>query len=181
MMDLLIDEVLAADLGDERLNNRLVRIVERFGQAPNLSIPAATTSRAEMEAAYRFFNNEKVSSEKILAPHAAQTLARMAEQSVVVLVQDTTELDLTRPTQPVEDAGPMDSESRRGEFFHPLMAQTVGPGFDRNRGNAGREKSETQAYTHRRQGKHSLDRRHSGRSKSGCRMSTDDLHLRQRQ
>ena len=122
MMDLLIDEVLAADLGDERLNNRLVRIVERFGQAPNLSIPAATTSRAEMEAAYRFFNNEKVSSEKILAPHAAQTLARMAEQSVVVLVQDTTELDLTRPTQPVEDAGPMDSESRRGEFFHPLMA-----------------------------------------------------------
>lgn len=54
MVDLLIDEVRGADLGDERLNNRLVRILERFGQSPNLSIPAATTSRAKMEAAYRF-------------------------------------------------------------------------------------------------------------------------------
>lgn len=122
MVDLLIDEVRGADLGDERLNHRLVRIVERLGQAPNLSIPAATTSRAEMEAAYRFFSNDNVSSEKILAPHAAQTLERMAAQSVVVLVQDTTEIDLTRPSQPVRGAGPMDCESRRGEFFHPLIA-----------------------------------------------------------
>lgn len=122
MVDLLIDEVRGAALGDERLNDRLVRIVERFGQSPNLSIPAATTSRAEMEAVYRFFNNDKVSSQKILAPHAARTLERMASQSVVILVQDTTEIDLTRPSQPVKGAGPMDSESRRGEFFHPLMA-----------------------------------------------------------
>ena len=122
MVDLLIDEVRGADLGDERLNNRLVQIVERFGQSPNLSIPVATTSRAEMEAACRFFNDDKVSSQKILEPHAARTLERMASQSVVVLVQDTTEIDLTRPSQPVKGAGPMDSESRRGEFFHPLMA-----------------------------------------------------------
>ena len=101
MVDLLIDEVRGAALGDERLNDRLVRIVERFGQSPNLSIPAATTSRAEMEAVYRFFNNDKVSSQKILAPHAARTLERMASQSVVILVQDTTEIDLTRPSQPV--------------------------------------------------------------------------------
>lgn len=122
MVDLLIDEVRGADFGDERLNNRLVRIGERFGQSPNLSIPAATTSRAEMEAAYRFFNNDKVSSQKILEPHSARTLERMASQSVVVLVQDTTEIDLTRPSQPVKGAGPMDSESRCGEFFHPLKA-----------------------------------------------------------
>lgn len=122
MVDLLVDEVRGADLGDERLNDRLVKIVERFGESPNLSIPAATTSRAEMEAAYRFFSNDKVSSQKILAPHAVRTLERMASQSVVLLVQDTTEIDLTRPSQPVKGAGPMDCESRRGEFFHPLMA-----------------------------------------------------------
>jgi hypothetical protein len=40
----------------------------------------------------------------------------------VLLVQDTTELDLTRPKQQVQGAGPMDSEVRRGAFFHPLMA-----------------------------------------------------------
>lgn len=122
MVELLVDEVRGADLGDERLNERLVRIVQRFGESPNLSIPAATTSRAEMEAAYRFFSNEKVSSHGILAPHAEQTLRRMANQSVVLLVQDTTEIDLTRPSQPVRGAGPMDCESRRGAFFHPLLA-----------------------------------------------------------
>ena len=68
MVDRLVDEVRGADLGDERLNERLVRIVERFGESPNLSIPAATTSRAKMEAVYRFFSNEKVSSQRILAP-----------------------------------------------------------------------------------------------------------------
>ena len=67
MVDLLFDEVRGAQLGDVRLNERLVRIVERFGESPNLSIPAATRSRAEMEAAYRFFSNENVSPEKILA------------------------------------------------------------------------------------------------------------------
>lgn len=122
MTDRLIDEVKGADLGDERLNRRLVQIVKRFGESPNLSIPAATTTRAEMEAAYRFFDNDKVSSQKILAPHAARTIERMAGEKVVVLVQDTTEIDLTRPSQPVRGAGPMDSEQRRGEFFHPLMA-----------------------------------------------------------
>lgn len=125
MVDQLVDEVQDADFGDVRLNERLVKIVEKFGESPNLSIPAATTSRAEMEAAYRFFSNDKVSSQKILATHAAQTLQRMAQQSVVLLVQDTTEIDLTRPTQPVKGAGPIDCEKRRGAFFHPLMAFTV--------------------------------------------------------
>jgi hypothetical protein len=37
-------------------------------------------------------------------------------------VQDTTELDLTRPNQQVGGAGPMDSRARRGAFVHPMMA-----------------------------------------------------------
>lgn len=124
MTDLIMDEVADADLGDERLNDRLVRIVERLSQAPDQSIPKATRSRAEMEAAYRFFDNDKVVPDKILAPHARETLKRVAQHSVVLMVQDTTELDLTRPNELVEGAGPMDSESRRGGFLHPLMAFT---------------------------------------------------------
>jgi hypothetical protein len=37
-------------------------------------------------------------------------------------LQDTTELDLTRPDQQVDGAGPMDCETRRGAFLHPLIA-----------------------------------------------------------
>ena len=37
-------------------------------------------------------------------------------------MQDTTELDLTRPEQQLDGAGPLDCESRVGLFYHPLMA-----------------------------------------------------------
>lgn len=118
----LRDEVCGAEFGDQRLNRRLGTMIDSLGASPNLSIPAATDRRAEMEAAYRFFDNDKVTPQKILQPHVDATLERIAQRDVVLLVQDTTELDLTRPTQQVEGAGPMDSEVRRGAFWHPLMA-----------------------------------------------------------
>lgn len=118
----LCDEVVGAEFGDRRLNRRLVKIVEELGASPPLGIPAATERRAEMEAAYRFFDNDKVSPEKILQPHIDATMERIAQCDLVLLVQDTTELDLTRPTQQVRGAGPMDCEARRGAFVHPLIA-----------------------------------------------------------
>jgi len=118
----LKDEVRGADLVDERLNKRLGKMIERLGASPSLGIPAATDGRAEMEAAYRFFDNAKVAPQKVLQPHIEATLERIAQCERVVLVQDTTELDLTRPSQQVMGAGPMDSEARRGAFLHPLVA-----------------------------------------------------------
>jgi len=118
----LKEEVQHAEFGDERLSHRLGKIVDELGANPNLSIPAATHRRAEMEAAYRFFDNEKVTPQRILQPHINATLERIAQCDVVLLVQDTSELDLTRPSQQVQGAGPMDSESRRGAFLHPLQA-----------------------------------------------------------
>jgi hypothetical protein len=118
----LREEVRHADLGDQRLNRRLEKIVDELGANPNLSIPAATDRRAEMEAAYRFFDNEKVTPQKILQPHINATHERIAKQDVVLLVQDTSELDLTRPNQQVLGAGPMDSDARRGAFLHCLLA-----------------------------------------------------------
>ena len=55
----LLDEVRKVDLGDKRLNKRLGKIIEELGDNPNLSIPGATHSRAEMEAAYRFLITPK--------------------------------------------------------------------------------------------------------------------------
>ena len=53
------------------------------------SINAACGGWAETTAAYRFFDNEKVTPEKLLAPHVAATIERMQGQPVVLLVQDT--------------------------------------------------------------------------------------------
>jgi hypothetical protein len=109
-------------LNDERLNKRASRIAESLGRNCSRSIPAATDGRAEMEAVYRFFGNPKVTPAALMAPHRAATLERMDQCEVVLLVQDTTEVDVTRPSQQVQGAGPLSSESRRGSFFHPLMA-----------------------------------------------------------
>jgi hypothetical protein len=45
----LCDEVCGADFGDQRLNQRLVTVIEELGAQPHLSIPAATDGRAEMD------------------------------------------------------------------------------------------------------------------------------------
>ena len=107
---------------DARLTRRAQKLAEVLGRNPNASIPAAFGSKADMEACYRFFDNEKVSPERILEPHFELTYQRIHELDLVLLVQDTTELDLTRPAQQVEGAGPMDNSSRRGAFHHPMLA-----------------------------------------------------------
>jgi Transposase DNA-binding/Transposase Tn5 dimerisation domain len=115
------DETATADLGDERLDTRMTVLLSALGNRPNLSIPAACGGRAEMEAAYRFFDNDKVSFDKVLQPHIERTLQRLAEQKVALLVQDTTETDVTRPEQQVAGAGALDG-SRQGFLLHEMHA-----------------------------------------------------------
>jgi hypothetical protein len=118
----LKDEVQGAALGDQRLTKRLGKVIEELGAKPTMSVPAATYGRAEMEAAYRFFDNDKVSPEKILQPHIEATRERIAQAEVALLVQDTTDIDLTRPNQQVRGTGPLEYDTRHGVFFHPLLA-----------------------------------------------------------
>jgi hypothetical protein len=120
-----VDEMKAADLADKRLNKRLTQILSLFGQRPTASIPAACGGCAEMTAAYRFFDNDKVTFDKVLQPHYERTRERIAAHPVVLMVQDTTEVDLTRPDSEVVGTGPMDGANRRGVFLHPLETFTV--------------------------------------------------------
>lgn len=118
----LAEEFVGVDLNDQRLNKRLIQIADRLGKYCQASIPAATDGRAEMEAVYRFVDNEKVSPQKLTSRHRLATLERIGQCDVALLVQDTTELDVTRPTQQVQGAGPLSHDSRRGSFYHPLTA-----------------------------------------------------------
>lgn len=120
----VLEEMKDVDLNDKRLNQRLRLILDQLGGHPTASIPAACGGHAETVAVYRFFDNDNVEFENVLEPHIEATRRRMAEQSVVILAQDTTEIDLTRPEQQVAGAGPMDGGDRRGAFLHPLMGFT---------------------------------------------------------
>jgi len=118
------DEIKDVDLKDKRLNNRLAEVLSQLGGHPTASIPAACGGYAEMAAAYRFFDNDNVDLDNVLQPHIEATRRRMAEQEVVILPQDTTEVDLTRPEQQVAGAGPLDGGTRRGVFLHLTHAFT---------------------------------------------------------
>jgi hypothetical protein len=115
-------ELGGGSFGDARLNKRARKLAEVLAEKPNMSIPAALKSKADIEACYRFFNNEKVTPKQIVQRHIEATYLRIDTVDFVLLVQDTTEIDLTRPEQQVEGAGPMECESRRGAFFHPMIA-----------------------------------------------------------
>jgi Transposase DNA-binding/Transposase Tn5 dimerisation domain len=119
------EESTGASIGDSRLDARLASVLSDLGNRPQLSIPTACGSHSETQAAYRFFDNRKVTFAKVLAPHRQQTLKRMAAQTHVLLVQDSTEIDLTRPRQQVTGAGKLNG-SRRGILLHVLHAFTVG-------------------------------------------------------
>src|SRR5262245_28682633 len=88
----LSSELGDADLGDARLNRRLGLLSDRLGERPGESFPKALDD-AELEAAYRFFGNDSVSPEAILAPHFRQTARRAAKHGRVLVIHDTTQFE----------------------------------------------------------------------------------------
>jgi hypothetical protein len=89
------EEFGTIDLGDKRLTERLIRVADELESQPQSSINAACGDWTSTKAAYRLFNNEKVTAQKILAAHFQQTVARMENHSRVFAIQDTTFLDYT--------------------------------------------------------------------------------------
>jgi hypothetical protein len=118
------DEVKTVDLKDERLNKRFAEVLSELAARPTASIPAACGGRAEIDGAYRLFANPKTTFDNLLQPHIDTTRQRMAAQPVVVLAQDTSEVDVTRPDQQVFGAGPLDGDARRGALLHVMHAFT---------------------------------------------------------
>jgi hypothetical protein len=119
----VIEETKMADFGDGRLNKRLGCLLSSFSTAPNESIPRACKSWSETIAAYRFFNHEHVTTNEILAPHIHATLERIRNEKVVLIAQDTTDIDFTG-RKPITDMGFLNTESSQGFYLHPSMAMT---------------------------------------------------------
>ncbi len=118
------EELKTADFGDVRLDIRFQMVMDDLSQKPSVSIPAACRGWTETFAAYRFFENPCVTYTGVLQPHRQATLQRMAMHPIVLLVQDTTEVDVTRPNERMKGAGPLSDESQWGFYVHPLWAVT---------------------------------------------------------
>jgi transposase-like protein len=117
MSEWITEEFNGCELGDKRFVKRLKMIVERMWQSPLASITAACRGFAEVMAASRFFHNEQVSQEQLLAPHREATILRVAQHQQVLYIQDTTELDFTAKKN-LKGTGPLSNLERRGFFAH---------------------------------------------------------------
>ena len=115
------EEFGEADLGDKRLNARLVQLAGILGEQPQNSLPDASGEPATLKAAYRFFDNEGVTPAGIMQSHIEATYRRMASMKVVLAVQDTTYLDWTAHPE-TEGLGPLASASRQGMLAHSTLA-----------------------------------------------------------
>lgn len=107
-----------------KLRKRFQKVLNAMSQKPSLKFPAGCRGTAEVKAAYRFLDNEHVTFATILRPHQDATLQRIGEQPVVLIPQDTTELDLTRPNEVMTGAGPLNDTQRVGFYNHASLAFT---------------------------------------------------------
>lgn len=122
----LSSEVADADLGDARLTERLGLLIDSLADRPGESFPKALDD-AELEAAYRFFGNTKVTPDAILAPHFRQTVRRAAGRRDVLVVHDTTEFEFSGDT-PRKGLGRL---LRPGQGFFGHFALAIGADGDR--------------------------------------------------
>jgi hypothetical protein len=90
-------EVDGCDLADQRLTNRLRRVLTQLGGAMGQSIPRACQDWANTKAAYRFISNDRVSEAEILAGHFRSTGERIAaHDGLTLMLHDTTEFSYRR-------------------------------------------------------------------------------------
>ena len=91
------EELSGVDLGDKRLEWRVIDIATKLAAQPTASINQACEDWADTKAAYRLLANEKVTAEKILGPSQQRTRERMKGYGLVLAVQDTTFFGLHSP------------------------------------------------------------------------------------
>lgn len=113
------------NLGDKRLNARLKKLSTDLSAAPSAPINQASEDWAATKAAYRFFQNDKVTSEKILSAHRTRTWERIHREPVVLAVQDTSYLNFSshRKTKGLGPIGDSRSASQ-GVVTHNVLAIT---------------------------------------------------------
>lgn len=85
------DEYEGARFGDLRLQARVKFLASKLGERPADSFPQVFRNPSDLEAAYRFVNNDRVTLQKLVEPHVSAALERAREHAVIIVSHDTTD------------------------------------------------------------------------------------------
>lgn len=126
----IYDEFTGADLGDERLNKRLVMTAGYLGASPLAPINQACQSWKSTRGAYRLFNNKKATPENIRAPHIVATRRRMVQATgagrhqYLLAASDTVFFSYVHPK--AKGLGPIGKENKDGHglVMHHILVIT---------------------------------------------------------
>ena len=92
-------ELAGTVLPDQRLTTRLGRLLSDIADRIGGTVPMACQDWAATKAAYRFFDNPRVTDRAILGGHPAATAGRFtATAGTVLVLHDTTEFSFARST-----------------------------------------------------------------------------------
>jgi len=114
------------DLGDQRRDRRVVAMAACLVRNPSASLPTQMGSPKALKAAYRVLGEEDVSYGTLMAPHWEQTRRVASQERLVLMVQDTTEIDHTHhPT--TKGLGPIGDNRGYGYLLHTVLAVVPKP------------------------------------------------------
>ncbi len=108
-------------LHDMRRTRRAVQAASKLAENPWRSLPAQMQTWKESKALYRLLDEPDVSFEALIAPHVQQTREQATSSPVVLLVQDTTDIDLSHRRK-ISGVGQIGNERGRGFFVQTVLA-----------------------------------------------------------
>lgn len=119
-----IEELAKVNFGDKRLDKRFLKVASAQALKPQSSINAASADWSCAKGAYRFFDNVKITPEKILEPHFVNTTHRIYGQEFIVVAQDTSFIDFSahKMTLGLGTATAIGDYEVKGVHFHAGLA-----------------------------------------------------------
>jgi hypothetical protein len=114
-----IEDEFTNGFGDKRLLSRCQNLTLRLWDQLNESVTHACQGWAEVVAAFRFFNNEKVNLMTILLGHKQATLSRVKQETEVLAIQDTSEVSYGQ--RKISGIGPTSTTRSLGFYWHMTL------------------------------------------------------------
>jgi len=113
-----------AQLGDQRRNERLIKVATNLAASPGGTLPQAFPDWAQLKAAYRLLDQKDVTFERVIAPHCDRTVQTCRQAGEYLIIEDTTLLDFSmRPA--CEDLGTIGDGRGKGFELHSALAVRV--------------------------------------------------------
>src|SRR2546423_5252811 len=108
-------------LHDKRRTRRTVQAASSLAENPLGSLPAQMHTWKETKALYRLLDEPDVTFAALMQPHFQQTREQATAAPVVLLVQDTTDIDLSHRRK-ISGVGQIGNERGRGFFVQTVLA-----------------------------------------------------------